>query len=61
MNPFTFKTKPREDQLSFLADCYRCAGELTITNGKPDRHDCREPRPVALADIRAALEAKNNR
>ena len=55
MSVFTFRTKPRGDQLSFATECTRCRGELTISNGRVDRHDCREPQPVTLADIRAAL------
>lgn len=37
------RTKPREEQLSFLTSCHRCNGELSISNGRVDRHDC-EPR-----------------
>jgi len=51
-----FRTRPRGDQLSFETDCWKCAGELTITNGRPERHDCREPQPITLAQIRAALD-----
>jgi hypothetical protein len=49
-------TKPRGEQLSFTTECHRCQGELTISNGRVDRHDCREPQPVTLADLRAALD-----
>jgi hypothetical protein len=38
-----FKTKPRGEQLSFLTECHRCRADLTISNGRVDRHDC-EPR-----------------
>jgi len=51
----TFKTKPRGDQASFVTDCH-CGGELTISNGRIDPHQCREQRPVTLADLRAALD-----
>jgi hypothetical protein len=51
-----FRTKPRDEQLSFLTDCYRCGGELTVTHGRPEKHDCREPKPVTLADLDAALD-----
>jgi len=54
-----FRTKPRGEQLSFLTECWKCAGELSITNGRPERHDC-EPRPISLADLRAALDNRNN-
>jgi hypothetical protein len=46
-------TKPTGDQASFLATCHLCNGELTITKGRIDYHDCR---PISLADIRAALD-----
>ena len=36
-----FRTKPRGEQLSFLTTCYRCRGELSISNGKVDPHTCR--------------------
>lgn len=48
------RTKPRGDQASFVTSCYRCNGELTITNGRPDRHDCTPP--ISLADLSAALD-----
>jgi hypothetical protein len=53
-----FKTKPRGDQASFVTDCCKCRGELTISNGRIDLHDCREQRPVTLAQIQAALDDK---
>ena len=53
-------TKPRDDQASFRTDCWKCRGELTVTNGRVDPHDCREPRPVTLADIRTALDRRGN-
>jgi hypothetical protein len=56
MNPCTFKTKPRDEQLSFLAECFRCRGELTISHGRVEAHQCREKRPITLADLRAALD-----
>jgi len=46
--PMNFRTRPRGEQLSFLTECWKCAGELSITNGRVDRHDC-GPRPIALA------------
>jgi len=52
-----FRTKPRGEQLSFLTECDRCRGELSITNGRVDRHDC-EPRPISLAQLRAALDKR---
>jgi len=54
-----FKTKPRGEQLSFLTTCWKCAGELTITNGRPERHEC-GPITGTLAEIYAALDNRNN-
>jgi len=51
-----FRTKPRGEQLSFLTECVRCRGELSISNGREDRHDCEPNRPISLADLRAALD-----
>ena len=39
-------TKPRDEQASFLTECHRCNGELTISNGRVDRHDCEPARPI---------------
>jgi len=50
-----FRTKPRGEQLSFLTECHRCRAELTISNGRPDRHDC-GPITGTLAEIYAALD-----
>jgi hypothetical protein len=52
----TFKTKPRGDQASFVTSCFKCGGELTINHGRVDPHQCREQRPVTLAQIQAALD-----
>lgn len=51
-------TKPRDEQLSFLTECVRCRGELTISNGRVNPHDCRDNEPVTLSQIRAALDRK---
>ena len=53
---FTFRTKPRAEQLSFIAECFRCHGELTISNGRVDAHTCERAQPKTLADIRFALD-----
>ena len=50
------KTKARGIHANFAVDCPRCDGEFTVTNGRIDHHDCREPQPKTLADIRAALD-----
>lgn len=52
------KTKPKGIHATFAVDCPACEGELTITNGRPDLHECRIEHPITLADIRAALEGK---
>jgi hypothetical protein len=48
------KTKPRGIWATFRTECASCRGELTVTNSRPDPHECRD-KPVTLADIRAAL------
>ena len=40
-----FRTKPRGEQLSFLTDCWKCSGEISITNGRVEAHMCR---PITL-------------
>jgi len=50
-----FRTRPRGDQLSFLTTCHRCNGELSITNGRVDKHEC-ERLTGALAELYAALD-----
>ena len=50
------KTKPRGIHANFRTDC-PCGAELTVRNGRIDPHQCRE-KPVTLAQIRAALDAK---
>jgi len=55
------KTKPRGIHATFTTECVYCRGDLTITSGRIEHHECREPeRPVSLADIRAALERKSS-
>lgn len=44
------RTRPRGDQLSFLTSCHRCAGELSISNGRPERHDCEPQRQLPYLD-----------
>ena len=58
MTAFTFKTKPRGIHANFSSDCWKCGDEITVTNGRPERHDCREP--LTLADLDAALDNRNN-
>lgn len=55
------KTKPKGIHATFATDCPTCGSELTVTNGRIDRHECERPqRPITLADIRAALENRTN-
>lgn len=49
-------TKPHSIHATFETECTTCAADITVTNGRPNPHQCE--RPVSLADIRAALEAK---
>lgn len=48
------KTRPRGIHANFATECAYCNGELTITNGRIDPHECAQP--VTLADLRAALD-----
>lgn len=48
------KTKPRGIHASFQTECWKCAAEITVSNGRPDPHTCE--RPITLADLRAALD-----
>jgi hypothetical protein len=48
------KTKPKGIHANFATDC-QCGSELTVTNGRVDKHECERPRPITLADLRAAL------
>ncbi|MDQ5860684.1 MAG: hypothetical protein M3536_00275 [Actinomycetota bacterium] len=45
-------TKPRGIWATLQTEC-QCGAELTITNGRPDPHQCEQP--ISLAGIRAAL------
>jgi hypothetical protein len=66
-------TKTQGPWANFGSDCYRCGGELTVSNGRPDPHTCdfrarnleavREQldKPITLADIRAALDNRQAR
>jgi hypothetical protein len=52
------KTRPKGIHATFATDCHECGSERTISNGRVDPHNCEQPRPVTLADIRAALDAR---
>jgi hypothetical protein len=52
---FTFRTKATGIWANFRTDC-TCGAELTVTHGRVEAHQCRERKPVTLADIRAALD-----
>lgn len=45
-------TKPRDEQASFRTDCWKCRGELTVTNGRLDYHQCEDRPPATLDDIK---------
>jgi hypothetical protein len=56
------KTKPRGIHATFITECAYCRGEITVTNGRADFHQCpvvittsNTTKPVTLEDIRAAL------
>lgn len=46
-------SKPKGIHATFESECWKCGSELTVTNGRPDPHQCE--RPITLADLRAAL------
>ena len=50
------KTKPKGIHATFTTDC-PCGGELTVTNGRPDFHEC-ERITGALDEVLAALDRK---
>jgi hypothetical protein len=54
-----FRTKARGIWANFQSDCFRCGAEVTISHGKPDPHTCQAPKPLTLADLRAALERRS--
>ncbi len=49
------KTKPCGIWVTFRTACHKCGQDLTVTNGRPDPHDCRVEAPITLAQLRAAL------
>lgn len=51
------KTKPRGIWATFATTC-ECGAEITVTNGRPESHECE--RPITLAELRAALERRTN-
>ena len=34
--------KPLGVWATFRSECHRCGDEITVTNARPDPHDCRE-------------------
>lgn len=36
------KTKPRGIHANFESTCFKCQGDITISNGRPEHHVCRE-------------------
>lgn len=53
-------TKPRGIWATFQTECSRCQGDITVSNGRPEHHVCRERELISLADIRAALGRSHN-
>lgn len=51
------KTKPKGIHANFSTDC-PCGAELTVTNGRIDNHRCEPIKPITLAQLRAALDAR---
>lgn len=49
------KTKPKGIHANFRTDCH-CGAEITISNGRIDRHECEQP--ITLAQLKAALDAR---
>lgn len=49
-------TKPRGVWATFDTECIHCRAEVTVTNGKPEPHQCEQP--ISLADIRASLASR---
>lgn len=50
------KTKARGIHANFTTDCERCGGEITVSNGRPDRHQCETPQLLTLDAIEAAFD-----
>jgi hypothetical protein len=50
------KTKPKGIHATFATTC-ECGSTLTVTNGRPDPHECH---PISLAQLRAALTRSSN-
>jgi len=57
--------KPNGIHATFTTECAYCRDEITVTNGRADFHQCpvvvtttNTTRPITLAQIRAALDAK---
>lgn len=52
-----FTTKPKGIHATFQTSC-ECGSELTVTNGRIDRHECERPQPKTLLEIRRALDER---
>ena len=57
-----FLTKPQGIHATFTTDCVYCRGEITVTNGRADFHQCavvitttNTTKPQTLDQIRFAL------
>lgn len=49
------KTKPRGIHATFESTCWKCAADITITNGRPAPHECE--RPMSAVDMGAWQDA----
>jgi len=49
-----FRTKPKGIHANFRTDC-GCGGEITVTNGRVDHHEC-ERITGTLDEVLAALD-----
>ena len=42
------KTKPRGIHANFTTECATCRGELTVSNGRIEHHECRTTAPMTV-------------
>ncbi len=52
------KTKPKGIHANFSFNCPTCGEECTVSNTRPDPHQCRIEAPITLAQLRAALDRR---
>jgi hypothetical protein len=54
-------TKTQGPWANFQTHCFKCTQVITVTNSRPDPHDCRQPQPGTLAELYAALDTRQAR